>query len=591
MKFLAPWFFWSFLSLLPLVAIYFLKVRPRRKEATAYFLWQKVFTEKKTASLFQRLRDLFSLIIMALMFGAVCLALTKPELQDDARQDLLVIIDQSASMSAGQGSSQRLALAKEAATNLIKGLDGSQRAAVATLDGNLKFLSHLSDDPKALLDAVETIQPTDLELSLNPLASLNATQSADFAKTHRIIFISDACFGNQSLPGNVELLKIGEPLENAGIVSADAQYLPGAGNRLGIYFQLASSFKAPVKADLIIKPAEGTAIAKLIPLEIKAGLNPAETFTVDDAEPGNWIAEIDFKDALASDNTAYLAVARPKPIRVQVDAPDAAFFLQACVESFAQSNGLLLPVDENPQLVLAKGKSPDAPLALIFQPQGASPWWKSVGDEMEVSAARVRIPEHPAIRHLDASGINFAGARKMQAADGALILVETDDHIPLIYTATSGGKSAMIVNLDPVAAEFYYSAWFPVLVHGAATHLAGREEALLATYSSGSTIPMPGARDNEMSTLNLPDGGQKEVKGKRSGTLEHPGFYTVQNGAGEWHAGVSLLAADETLLDNSSLASSLKPIAQGMPPYLLLTLVAVALLIAESLLYHRRKIG
>ena len=65
MKFLAPLFFWSFLSFIPLVAIYFLKVRPRRKETTAYFLWSRVFTEKKATSLFNRLRDMLSLILLS----------------------------------------------------------------------------------------------------------------------------------------------------------------------------------------------------------------------------------------------------------------------------------------------------------------------------------------------------------------------------------------------------------------------------------------------------------------------------------------------------------------------------------------------
>ena len=79
MKFLAPLFFWSFLSFIPLVAIYFLKVRPRRKDTTAYFLWNQVFTEKKASSLFNRLRYLFSLILLSLVFGSVWLALTRPE--------------------------------------------------------------------------------------------------------------------------------------------------------------------------------------------------------------------------------------------------------------------------------------------------------------------------------------------------------------------------------------------------------------------------------------------------------------------------------------------------------------------------------
>jgi hypothetical protein len=589
MKFLAPWFFWSFLSLIPLVAIYFLKVRPRRKDATAYFLWQKVFTEKRTSSLFQRLRDILSLVLMALTFGAVCLALTKPELQDDSRQDLLIVVDHSASMAAGKGRAQRLELAKEAAGDIIKGLDGTQRAAVASLAGELRFLSHLSDDPKELLDAVSSIQPTELTFNPKALTELSPGESAEFGKQHRVILVSDGCL-ESGLPESVELLKVGEPLENVGIISADAQYLPGPGNRLGIYFQLASSFKAPVKADLIIKPADGNSIAKLIPLEIKPGVNPSETFAVDEAETGRWLAQIDFADALASDNQAYLVAAKPKPLRVKVEATDA-YFLQACVQAFSDAGGLLTPVEENAQFVLGKGTAPDAPMAVIFQPTGTSTWWKSVGEPVEVGAARVKTADHPVLRHLEATGINYTGARQIEPADGALVLVESETSVPLIYTMNANGKSALVVNLDPVAAEFYFSAWFPVLIHGAATHMAGREESLLATYASGSTIPLPGSRETDVTNLEGPAGDDVAVTGKRSAALVKPGFYTLRNPGGEWQAAVSLLAAPESLLDNSALQSNLRPIAQGMPPYLLLTLLGVAVLVVESLLYHRRKVG
>lgn len=590
MKFLAPWFFWAFLSLLPLVAVYFLKVRPRRKQTTAYFLWQKVFQEKRTSSMFQRLRDAFSLLLMVLLFGAVCLALTKPEWQDDARKDLLLVIDQSASMSAGRGREQRLELAKNAATDLIKGLNGAQRAAIATLDDELHFLSHLSDDPRELLDAVAAIRSTESELNPTALQALGPVRSPEFLAHHRIIFISDGCLEATALPDSVELLKVGEPLENVGIVSADAQYLPGAGNRLGIYFQLASSYKASIRAEITIKPAEGTAVAKLIPLEIKPGLNPSETFAVDDAEPGRWLIQLELPDALPNDNQAYLIAARPKPVRVKVEASEA-FFLQACVKAFAEAGGLLLPVEENPQLVLSKSTTPDAPLALIFQPEGASQWWKSVGGGIEVTAPRVRIPEHPVLRHLEAGTLNFAGAKRLEPCDGALVLVETEDHLPLIYTASANGKSALIVNMDPAAAEFYFSAWFPVLVHGAATHLTGREESLMATYAVGSTIPLPGVREGETSLLETPLKAVQSFTGKRSGILRESGFYTLRNGSGEWLAAASLLAPAESLLDNSALSSTLQPIAQGTPPYLLLTLVALVLLLLESLLYHRRKVG
>ncbi|MEM1442773.1 MAG: BatA domain-containing protein [Verrucomicrobiota bacterium] len=100
MTFLSPAFLWTLLALLPLGAVYFLKVRPRRKTTTAYFLWEKIFSEKKASSLFNRLRDLLSLLIMALAFGAIAFALARPEFSADERKDLLILIDESASMSA-----------------------------------------------------------------------------------------------------------------------------------------------------------------------------------------------------------------------------------------------------------------------------------------------------------------------------------------------------------------------------------------------------------------------------------------------------------------------------------------------------------
>ena len=73
MTFLQPAMLWSLLVLLPLAAIYFLKVRPRRKPTTAFFLWEKIFQEKRASSLFQRLRDAWSLLLMLLDEPSQCM--------------------------------------------------------------------------------------------------------------------------------------------------------------------------------------------------------------------------------------------------------------------------------------------------------------------------------------------------------------------------------------------------------------------------------------------------------------------------------------------------------------------------------------
>ncbi len=591
MKFLAPLFFWSFLSFIPLVAIYFLKVRPHRKETTAYFLWSRVFTERKAASLFNRLRDLLSLILLSLVFGSVCLAMTRPEFEDDERKDLLLLIDNSASMSAGEGGQQRLHLAQESARELIRGMDASQRASVASVSGEVRFLSHLTDDPRALLDAVDAIAPTSLNFRREAVTALRAGDSAEWMKGHRLILITDGCFGTAGAPEGVEVLKVGKPLENAGIVSADAQFLPGAGSPLGVFVQFASSFKAPVKGILMLKP-DGPGVNKLVDVEIKPGMNPGEVFTVQDAPAGKWLVKLEIADGFVGDNSVSLVAQKQKPVRVKVDADDK-FFFDTAVESFSRGggSGFLLLTTESPQVVIALSKAPDAPLSLIFQPEGVSPWWKSVGEPLESAVPRVRVPDHPVLRHLDASGMNFAGARKLIPAEGALVLVESDQSVPLLYVARAGGRTAVVVNMNPVDAEFFYSAWFPVLIHGAATHLAGREAPLASTYTPGATIPLPGASDTESTTIVSPDGSILSATGRKYGPLEQPGFYDLRNGSGEWLAAVNLLSPRESLLNNEATQTTLAPIAKGLPPYLWLTSLAIVGLILESVLYHRRKVG
>ncbi|MES2705298.1 MAG: BatA and WFA domain-containing protein [Verrucomicrobiota bacterium] len=591
MTFLAPLFFWSFLSFLPLVAVYFLKVRPQKRETTAYFLWQKVFTEKKTASLFQRLRDLWSLALMALVFGAVCLALTKPELATSERRDLLILLDNSTSMAAGEGGNQRLALAREAAGELIRGMDGTQRAAVAAVAQEVTFLSHQTDNPRQLLDAVAGVAPTSLALRPGALAGLRSGDSAEWMKNHRVILITDGCFTDSAPPPEgVEILKVGAPLENVGMVTADAQFLPGPGNRLDIYLRAASSFKQPVRTDLVLKPEGSAAIGKLVSLTLQPGLNPGETFTIEDAAPGKWTATLELKDAFPGDNTAWLAALRPPPLRVRVEATDK-FFLENSVQAFSGDSGFLTLVQDSPQLVLSKSLTPDAPLAVIFQPEGDSPWWSQPGAELENVVPRVKIPDHPVLRHVDAAGLSFAGARQLKAPEGSLVLVDTEEGVPLLYIVRRGDRAAAVVNMDPLAAEFYYSAWFPVLVYTTATSLAAREEPLAAAYAPGSTIPVPGGGDGKTTQITTPDGATGPVSGATWGPLPSPGFYSMTNASGSWLTAASLMTPGESLLDNSATATTLQPIARGWPPYLLLTLAGIVVLIVESLLYHRRKVG
>ncbi|NCF89280.1 MAG: VWA domain-containing protein [Verrucomicrobiaceae bacterium] len=216
MTFLAPFYSWTFLALIPLLGGYFLKVRPRRVTTTALFLWMRIYEEKRRTAIFCRLRDLFS---------------------------LLLIVDHSVSMSAG-GRESSLDQAK--AEDLIRGSRGNQRAAAITLASDLGFQTHLTDNPRALLDAIDRISPSTLPLRLEALKVLEKPIGG--GSIHRVVFVTDGVTRDEDLPTGVEVVRVGETRGNVGIVAADMQLLPSREQGLGLYFQLASSFLLVSKA-------------------------------------------------------------------------------------------------------------------------------------------------------------------------------------------------------------------------------------------------------------------------------------------------------------------------------------------------------
>ncbi len=613
MSFASPVFFWALVSLIPLCAIYLLKVRPTRKPTNAWFLWEDIFQENRATSLFQRFRDLFSLLLMGLAFLAIVLALARPDLSGDRQYDLILLIDNSASMSANDSSGVRLDQAKKVAADIVKALNGTQRCSVAVVSNEARFLSNLTDNPQELLTAIESVAPSLLPSKFDVLEQFAAEKQAkkqvedrkDDAqpvsiskRQSRVILISDGC-GDRSLPEGIELMKVGSgDRPNIGLVACDMRRLPGGSGRVGVFFQVASTWHQQVEAELVLGFDSPDAPTKFVPLEVQPGVNPPEVFELDDAQAGQWYFRLSAgrQDALRVDDVAYLTLPPRRPISIAVVAQDR-YFYENCVQAFSQNDGLLKLSDASQSAGLLIGAGDFAVPAgydgdlLVFQPSGVSPFWQDLGEEIEVTEARTVDDGHPVIRHIDPSLMPFVGARRLAAPPGAEVLVKAEDDTPLIYRATHAGRSAVVLNFDPLASDFYLSAWFPVVVYSSVTHLAGRSDEVPATWRTGQTAHIPGVQGGEKSLITTPDGATVQTESTRTAPLKQAGFYELTNNSGTWPTSCSLLSTGETLIDNSNINDSGNPVNRGASPTAWLTLIAIAILAAESMLYQRRKVG
>src|SRR5947208_4112627 len=134
MSFLSPLAFAIFGLTLPLVLLYFLKVRRRERRVSSLLLWEAILRDREASTFFQRLQRDPLLILQILALLALTLAMARPvaTVMGQGARKVVVVLDLSASMKAHDVSPSRFEAARAAAVSLVRGL--GEGAAVMVIE-------------------------------------------------------------------------------------------------------------------------------------------------------------------------------------------------------------------------------------------------------------------------------------------------------------------------------------------------------------------------------------------------------------------------------------------------------------------------
>lgn len=587
MTFLVPQFLWALLALAPLAAVYLIKVRPRRRKTSTWFLWEGIFQERRAASWLQKLRDWLSLVLMVFAFIFLVLALAQPVAQKGAAAERLVlIVDNSLSMNAGD----RLEEARRSAMGLARSLPAGGRAAVFALGEELASATGFTGSRRELARGLDSIVGSDAPLNISALAHFFGSGETNGAR--RVILFSDGCFESvDRLPPDVELVKVGHPADNVGINAFDVQRVPGRDRPLGVFFRIYSSAEKELEVDAVLTYETEADIRRILPLIIQPGLNESEIIELPNGEAGRWILTLEIDDALARDNVARAVVSEVKPVRVAVRAPETAVFWELCIDAFGQGMTGFVLTDETPDLTLCRGAVSElsAPRMAIFAPSGESVFWKSAGGDPTEATARAVLSNHPLVRYADLDGMVFNGVRDVTPPDQSVVIVETDDGAPLVYKTTADGSTAYVFNFDPALNHFFLHPLFPVLVWSAASELMALEGAPLSMMPAGAVAELPaGFESGEIVT---PDGVTFAFEDGRFGPMGYFGFYEITSGSNHMTIACGGAPVEESnmvsLVEDKDVAVALA----GFPLSDWFLLAAALIFALECALYHRRKVG
>jgi uncharacterized protein YegL len=567
-----------------------LKRRPLEVPST--FLWHRTIEDLHVNAIWQRLRQSLLLFLQLLFFALVMLALFGPGFKgrESISERIILLIDTSASMSATDLGSTRLDEAKRQAEEIINAMDENERDAVAMIisfSDSARVEQTFSKNKNVLRKSLREIMPTTHTSSLDEalraaagLANPGRTGSAeegDVAPANpepaTMYVFTDGGF--RSIPDfkqgtlTTKYIKIGDDAaDNIAISGFSTERNPENG-KMQAFARVENYGPKEVTTDVSLFVNSEFRDAKRAELPAR-GTSPGAAgveFDLQEEDDGVLRLEVDYKDHLPLDNTAFavLSSARPARILVVTSGDSTALRLALSTEEAQKisQTEFVAPSyleDKKYQDDAASGvydliiydrcapKKETPPQANtlflgIAPPFEGWPPAEPQGSPEIIDVDRV----HPLTQLVDMSNVIMTQTNVIRKPKGGLELIEAD--VGPIYTIAprqSFEDAALGFSLWGKGAdgeEGPITNWpkrksFPVFVMNAVKYLGGTGgHGEKASVQPGNTYAIRTVLPVEMVTVTPPKGPSVEVRREGQSVInfsqtDETGVYEVREGSG-----------------------------------------------------------
>src|SRR5881409_586223 len=560
MSFLSPLALSLFAVSVPLVLLYFLKVRRRERTVSSLLLWHTSLRDREASTFFQRLHRDPLLLLQLLALLALALALARPvaTVMGQGARKVVVVLDTSASMKAQDVSPSRFEVARAGAAALVRGLGEGAEVMVIEAGVQPRVTAALARDRERALAAIRSAQARDLPTRLvEAVRTARALVAAD--PRAEIHVFTDGAFtlpeGEDTADARVRWIGVGRQGSNVAITSLSIRK-----NYYGAFdyqaFVSLVNYSGEAQTFAFRLELDGKSIAeKEVTLEPNVRRSVVMPFS--HGGSGTVTARIRVNDDLEVDNVAYAVLPPPRKIAVLLVSP-GNLFLEKVLRTDPQvsldvrtpdqyQGGMgeadvvildsVTPLRAGPgRFVFVNAVPPDVPLEVLgrIERQTIMDWDRA----------------HPVMRHVEFAKVTIEDALRIRPLAAGRPLVEAVGG-PLIYALEEPDRKALFVGFDLFKTDFPLRVAFPLILSNGLRwlHPAALDQSSLQ-LAAGQPILLPVAHGVTSVNVTTPRGRVVKAhvtRGVVSFTeTDEVGVYTLSTAKGETKIAVNLADADES---------------------------------------------
>ena len=509
MNFLSPASLFLFGLAIPIVALYILRLRRRREPVSTLMFWEELFRERQTTSLFQRLKHLLSLLLQLLFLMLLVLSIARPQfafITKSARQ-LVLIIDQSASMNAIEEDTDgltRLEIAKESALRTVDGLRFMDEMTV--ISSHTRPIIHIpfTNHQKSLRDAIHAIQPTDISTNLEPAFDL-AYAIAQTKPNPEIVIYSDFQSVSEELLAKLNskteqeedtekpdqeikhhLIQIGKANDNVGITQFRVRKSLVNAFDYQTLLRVVNASEEEKKFNVELYFNEN--LFDVRPYTLAPGESKSEIFSNFAFEGGKLKAVLDIQDPLVSDNIAYATLPKRDLIPVLLVTAENLFLQKVLAVDEQIKLTVLTPTEyeanvltenansqkeEDYQIVIFDRYSPpslgDGNYMFIYPPAAVSsetpnPELKwNIGAALETPIITDWERTHPILQHVHLENVQIGTAYQVTPPSTAQVLARSFES-PVLFIDVTPNRKIVFAAINILESDLPLRIAFPVII-------------------------------------------------------------------------------------------------------------------------------
>jgi hypothetical protein len=599
-----------------IVLLYLLKLKRRALPVSTLIFWQRVLQENRRRAFFQRLRQLFSLLLHLLIFALILGALLRPTVDRFVRDgsSTVLIIDTRARMQAAEPDGRtRFAIAREHALALARQASAQRQIAIIDTNAAPTVIAPFTGDEKVLRESVRALAATDATGDIHAAVHLAGELLAARKGEHRIVVLTDRA-ETESGKSEVTVIPAGTARDNVAITRLATRPLPNSPQTSEVLMEVANFGRAAVRGNVELS-FDGR-VLDVKPFALEAGARSVQIFPTVPRPSRNargWLAaRLDTPDALAADNVAYAVLPVEAPRRVLLVSKGNWFLEKLLAADTGIAFELLAPdsytaeVAEKFDAVILDGFLPpgfdlaNARGNFLFIKQTP---FSDGGAAIEQPLISETDALHPAMRMVNLQNVTFIRAASLTAPKltgwSWQSPIRAFDH-PLMITGerrAAPRQRVAALALDVTDSDLPLRVAFPLLISNTTRWLAGEHAAVTQAVRAGETLTLG---ESETITVSPEFPSAQAAPPKTAGGFFQPlrnGYYAIAAPDGpRWLAVNTFSDAESDLRFPDAPAAPVVTLpalllarVTGWPLWRYLALSAFALFALEWWLFHRRR--